>query len=76
MPSMQRADNVTHAFRRIIRPCSRSYAMIGSGSGTVTTYPDRTVQAGQTYYYVVTAVDGSGAESVYSNQIQVVIPTP
>jgi len=41
-----------------------------------TTYSDASVQAGQTYYYVVTAVDGTGAESPYSNQVQAVIPTP
>ncbi len=31
-------------------------------------YTDNTVAAGQTYYYVATAVDGSGNESGYSNQ--------
>jgi len=41
-----------------------------------TSYTDNSVQAGQTYYYVVTAVDGSGNESVDSNQAQAVIPTP
>jgi fibronectin type 3 domain-containing protein len=35
-----------------------------------------TVTAGQTYYYVVTAVDGSGNESVVSNEVAVTIPTP
>jgi fibronectin type 3 domain-containing protein len=34
------------------------------------------VQSGQTYYYVVTAVDTSGAESVYSNQVQAIVPSP
>jgi hypothetical protein len=52
------------------------YAMLGSGNGTGTSYTDSSVQAGQTYYYVVTAVDGSGTESVYSNQVQAVVPTP
>jgi len=37
---------------------------------------DSTVQAGQTYYYVVTAVDSTGAESSYSSQVQAVIPYP
>jgi fibronectin type 3 domain-containing protein len=40
------------------------------------TYSDNTVVGGQTYFYVVTSVDGSGAESVYSNQAQAVVPTP
>jgi len=30
------------------------------------TYVDSTVQAGQTYYYVATAVDVNGNESAYS----------
>jgi fibronectin type 3 domain-containing protein len=32
--------------------------------------------AGQLYYYVVTAVDSSGVESVYSNQASATVPTP
>jgi fibronectin type 3 domain-containing protein len=39
-------------------------------------YNDSTVQSGQTYYYATTAVDSSGAESTYSNRVQVVIPFP
>jgi len=45
-----------------------------SSSGTVTNYTDSNVQSGQTYYYVVTALDSSNNESVYSNQAQAVIP--
>lgn len=41
-----------------------------------TTYQDTSVQAGQTYYYVGTAVDVSGNESGYSNQNTATIPTP
>ena len=41
-----------------------------------TTFDDSSVQSGQTYFYVTTAVDGSGNESVNSNQAQVVVPTP
>jgi len=37
---------------------------------------DSSVQAGATYYYAVTAVSTTGTESTYSNQIQVVVPTP
>ena len=37
---------------------------------------DSTVKAGQTYYYVVTAVSSTGTESTYSNEVQVAIPTP
>jgi hypothetical protein len=48
--------------------------VMSANSGT--NFVDASVQAGQKYYYVVTAVDGSGAESAYSNQVQTVIPSP
>ena len=38
------------------------------------TYTDTTVSSGTTYYYVTTAVDVGGAESVYSNQATAAIP--
>lgn len=53
------------------------YAKINASSAApTTTYTDSSVQSGLTYYYVVTAVDGSGNESTFSNQAQAVIPTP
>jgi hypothetical protein len=52
------------------------YVAVNSALDASTGYTDNSVQAGQTYYYVVTAVDNSGNESVYSNQAQAVIPTP
>ena len=39
-------------------------------------YVDFVVVSGQTYYYVVTAVDTTGLESEDSNQVTAVIPTP
>ena len=39
-------------------------------------YSDGTVQSGQTYYYVTTAVETNGVESSYSNQVKVVVPSP
>jgi len=39
-------------------------------------YTDSTVQSGQTYYYVTTAVDAAGLESSYSSQVHAVIPFP
>ena len=39
-------------------------------------YDDSTVQSGQAYYYVTTAVDSAGVESGYSSQVQAVIPFP
>ena len=51
------------------------YTVIDSGS-SATSSTDNAVQAGQTYFYVVTAVDAQGNESVYSNQAKATIPTP
>ncbi len=50
------------------------YSRISSAASTY--YTDGTVQSGQTYYYVTTAVDSSGVESGYSNQVSVQVPTP
>jgi hypothetical protein len=52
------------------------YAVLNGSPDASTSYTDTSVQAGQTYYYVVTAVDNAGVESVFSNQAQAVIPTP
>jgi hypothetical protein len=41
-----------------------------------TTYTDRTVQPGQTYFYVTKAVNVKGAESAASNEIRADIPSP
>jgi fibronectin type 3 domain-containing protein len=53
-----------------------SYTKINSSLVSGTNYTDSTVQSGQTYYYVTTAVNTSNAESAYSNQAVAVIPTP
>jgi hypothetical protein len=50
------------------------YAQINSALNAGTNDTDTTVQNGHTYYYVVTAVDSNGNESVFSNQVQTVIP--
>lgn len=39
-------------------------------------FTDSGVQSGQTYFYVVTSVDGSGVQSVFSSQVTAKIPTP
>jgi fibronectin type 3 domain-containing protein len=51
-----------------------SYAKINLSLVVGATYTDATVVSGQTYYYVTTAVDASGDESIYSNDVQAVIP--
>ncbi len=52
------------------------YTAVNSATDPGTNYVDSTVQGGQTYYYVVTAVDTSGLQSGYSNQVQAVVPFP
>jgi len=52
------------------------YTLVSSGLVSVLTYTDSTVQAGATYFYVVTAVDSSGNESAFSNEVQAVVPMP
>ena len=61
------------------------YRSTTSGSGYVklnpslnvnTAFSDNSVSAGGTYFYVTTAVDSSGMESSFSNQVQAAIPTP
>jgi hypothetical protein len=52
------------------------YSRINSTLESTPSYSDTTVVAGQTYYYVTTAVNGGGAESGYSNEAEGVIPTP
>lgn len=50
------------------------YTKINSILDPSTTYVDDTVLAGQTYYYVTTAVNSAGEESKYSNQAEAAIP--
>jgi hypothetical protein len=50
------------------------YAKINSSLVAALNYTDSTVQSGTTYYYVTTAVDSSGNESVFSNQVSATIP--
>jgi hypothetical protein len=52
------------------------YTKINSALDVTTSGTDSTVQAGQTYYYVVTAVDSSNGESGYSTAVGVVVPSP
>jgi fibronectin type 3 domain-containing protein len=51
------------------------YSKLDSALVATTQYVDSTVQAGQTYYYVVTSVDSSGQESAYSNVATATVPS-
>ena len=52
------------------------YTKLDASLVTTTSYKDSTVQAGLTYYYVVTSVDSSGDESADSTQVSAKVPTP
>jgi hypothetical protein len=50
------------------------YTLMNTSLFTLPTFTDSTVQTGQTYFYVTTAVDGSGIESVFSSEVKALIP--
>ena len=52
------------------------YSKINTVLDASTTFTDSSVQGGQNYYYVTTSVDSTGAQSSYSDELQVVIPAP
>ena len=55
---------------------SGPFTKINSTLDATTTYTDTSVQAGSTYYYVATSVDGAGTESAFSAVVSASIPTP
>jgi hypothetical protein len=55
---------------------SGPYTKLTSNLVAALNYTDTAVQAGQTYYYVATAVDNNNNESAYSTPAQAVIPSP
>ena len=52
------------------------YSKINSALQPATNYTDASVQSGQTYFYVATAVDNNSGESAFSGEVAVVVPTP
>jgi hypothetical protein len=52
------------------------YSKLDSALITSSSYTDSTVQAGQTYYFVVTSVTSAGVESADSTQVSATVPTP
>jgi fibronectin type 3 domain-containing protein len=50
------------------------YTKLTATVDSATTYSDSSVQAGLTYYYVVTAVNSSDVESAHSMQVSATIP--
>jgi hypothetical protein len=55
---------------------SGAYELMNTGPRVTPNFADLSVTAGQTYYYVVTAVNASDQESSPSAEIQTTIPTP
>ena len=53
---------------------SGSYARLNASLDATTSFVDTGVTAGLTYDYATTAVNSSGLESAYSNQVQIQIP--
>ncbi len=51
-----------------------TYTKINSTLDPDTSYTDKTIVDGKTYYYATTAVNSSGKESGYSNRVKVVVP--
>ena len=69
--------NVTYNVYRAAASTGPFTTPLNSSPITGTTYVDTTVQAGQTYYYVVTAVASNGAQSAISSPpVQGTIPSP
>ncbi len=50
------------------------YTKLTASPVAQSSYTDQTVQAGDTYFYVVTAVGTNGTESGYSSQVEAVVP--
>ncbi len=50
------------------------YTKLTSTPVASTSYSDSTVQAGKTYYFVVTSVDSSNMESAYSSEVSALVP--
>ena len=52
------------------------YAKLNSSSLVSTFYLDTSVSSGKSYYYVTTAVSSGGAESIKSNEVRAIVPSP
>lgn len=52
------------------------YSQLNSAPIAATSYNDTNVSPGSTYYYLVTAVNADGIQSINSNQASAAVPTP
>jgi hypothetical protein len=53
-----------------------AYLLINGGVQPTTNFADLAVSPGQTYLYVISAVDANDVESDHSNVVEAIIPTP
>jgi len=60
----------------VYRKSDAGFARINAALESSTSFTDRAVDAGATYTYAVTAVDGAGLESDFSQKAKAQIPTP
>ena len=68
-------DFVGYMFTAVLQP-GGPYAKMNTSASPGNSFSDNTIQAGQTYYYVTTAVDDTNNESVYSNESHAGVPMP
>jgi hypothetical protein len=61
--------------KKLFRQLEDNLDSVGTPAAN-TNYIDTSVQGGQTYYYVNTAIDSVGAESKSSTQVRALIPSP
>jgi hypothetical protein len=52
------------------------YSLLNSTLDASTSYVDSSVLSGNEYFYVTTAVDASGVESLFSNEASATVPNP
>lgn len=64
----------TYASFKIFRSTVSGGPYAEINSSLTPSFPDTNVTSGQAYYYVVTEVDSSGAESAYSNEAAATLP--
>jgi hypothetical protein len=68
-----KSSNLGYNVYRAVSP-KGPFSKINSSPHPTSSFTDGSVQAGQTYFYVTTALNKKGKESRHSNQVQVTIP--
>jgi len=71
--SWQASNAVAYNIYRRTQP-KAPFTRVNTTPQSKATFTDTSVQGGQTYFYVTTALNNRGKESTFSNQIRVTIP--